>query len=249
MIEITARGVLLDIEGTTSSISFVHDVMFPLARNNCRTFLASAWETEEVQACLPLLCQDLGKSSIAEWLDGDASEQQESVCRGVTELMDADVKATGLKRLQGLIWKAGFQSGELVAHLFDDVAPAIQQWTKAGLDVRIYSSGSIQAQQLFFGHTVAGDLLDCFSGHYDTTTGPKMETESYRLIAADFGIPAEEIVFLSDVPQELAAAADAGMQTVLSIRPGNQPVAADHSFKIVSTFASLKILAPTIGRT
>ncbi len=249
MLEITARGVLLDIEGTTSSISFVHDVMFPFARNNCRSFLASAWETVEVQACLPLLCQDLERPSCEDWLGGDVLEQQETVFRGVQQLMDADVKATGLKQLQGLIWKDGFQSGELVAHLFDDVAPAIQQWLKAGLDVRIYSSGSIQAQQLFFGHTIAGDLLDCFNGHYDTTTGPKKETESYRLIAADFGIPPKEIVFLSDVPQELAAAAAAGMQTVLSVREGNQPVAADHGFQSVNTFASLNILIPATGTT
>jgi len=247
MIEIQARGVLLDIEGTTSSISFVYDVMFPFVRNNCVTFLAAAWETDELQACLPLLCEDLGKPSVQQWLGGAAAlAQQDSVYRGVIELMDADVKATGLKQLQGLIWQDGFKNGELVAHLFPDVAPAIQQWHEAGLDVRIYSSGSIKAQQLFFGHTISGNLLDRFDGHYDTTTGPKKDVESYRKIANDFRIPGNEILFVSDVPDELMAAQGAGMQVVLSIREGNPPPAEDHGFDEITSFASLKILTPTI---
>lgn len=246
MIEIQAKGVLLDIEGTTSSISFVYDIMFPFVRDNCAAFLETAWETDEVQACLPLLCEDLGKLSVEDWLGGDELQQQETVYRGVIELMDADVKATGLKQLQGLIWQDGFNSGELVAHLFPDVAPAIRQWHEAGLDVRIYSSGSIKAQQLFFGHTIAGNLLDRFKGHYDTTTGPKKDVESYRKIANDFGIPAREIVFVSDVTDELTAAQSAGMHVVLSIREGNPPAAKGHGFDEFNSFASLKILAPTI---
>jgi enolase-phosphatase E1 len=250
MIEIRARGVLLDIEGTTSSISFVYDVMFPFVRNNCVTFLAAAWETDEVQACLPLLGKDMGHPSIEKWLGAASSRQQQaSVYRGVIELMDADVKATGLKQLQGLIWQDGFQSGELVAHLFADVAPAIKQWHEAGLDVRIYSSGSIKAQQLFFGHTISGNLLDRFNGHYDTTTGPKKDVDSYRKIANGFGLPAGEIVFISDVTEELTAAQNAGMQAVLSVREGNPPAARDHSFDEITSFASLRILAPTIRTT
>ena len=105
----------------------------------------------------------------------------------VGKLMDQDAKTTGLKQLQGLIWQAGFESGELRAHVYDDVPPALAAWNGAGKDVRIYSSGSVQAQKLFFRHTIAGNLLDQFRGHYDTTTGPKKEADSYRKIAA--GIP------------------------------------------------------------
>ena len=113
--------------------------------------------------------------------------------------MDGDVKATGLKQLQGLIWRAGFESGEMQAHVYDDVPPALAAWDAAGIDIRVYSSGSIAAQKLFFAHTIAGDLLARFRGHYDTTTGPKKEAESYRLIAEDMGRSPETILFLSDV--------------------------------------------------
>src|SRR5262249_52930599 len=145
------------------------------------------------------------------------------VCKEVTRLMDADAKATGLKQLQGLIWQRGFESGELKAHVFDDVPPALTAWNAAGKDVRIYSSGSVQAQKLFFGHTIAGNLLPQFRGHYDTTTGPKKEADSYRRIAADFKLPPSDILFLSDIVAELDAARAAGLKTALCIRPGNAP--------------------------
>lgn len=239
------RGVLLDIEGTTSSISFVYDVMFPYVREHLASFLDSAWTTDELQACRPLLAKDLGKASVDDWLGCKSkSEQQDLVFDGVMALMDADVKATGLKQLQGLIWKDGFQSGQLVAHLFDDVAPAIKQWHQLGMDIRIYSSGSIAAQKLFFGHTVAGNLLEFFSGHYDTTTGPKKEPQSYEKIAADFGLPADDILFVSDVVDELKAANSAGMRTILSIRPGNSPAASNQGFESIESFSQINIGEP-----
>lgn len=242
MLETKVRGILLDIEGTTSSIRFVYDVMFPFVRENVASFLASQWNDQPVQACLPLLAADLEKESVEVWLgDRTPEEQQSEVVRGVIGLMDDDVKATGLKQLQGLIWKNGFHNGQMVAHLYDDVAVSIGQWKQQGIDVRVYSSGSIQAQKLFFGHTVAGNLLDLFSGHYDTTTGPKKEAESYRIIAADFACEAGEILFVSDVVAELDAAKEAGLQTVLSIRPGNHPVDGDHGFSWVSTFADIRL--------
>ena len=146
-------------------------------------------------------------------------------------------------RLQGLIWKDGFTSGQMVAHLYDEVADQIRNWKSAGIDVRIYSSGSIQAQKLFFGHSVGGNLLDQFNGHYDTTTGAKQETESYRKIANEFTFDASEILFVSDVIGELTAAKSAGLQTVLSIRPGNKPVPADHGFDSIESFAEINIVA------
>ena len=238
------RGVLLDIEGTTSSISFVYDKMFPYVREHLSSYLDANWNEESLQSCLPLLAADLNKPSLADWIDPAtaADEQKRLVAAGVIELMDGDVKATGLKQLQGLIWKDGFHSSQLVAHLFDDVAPAIERWNDSGLDVRIYSSGSIAAQKLFFGHSVAGDLLSKLSGHYDTTTGGKKESASYQAIASEYGLPAEQVLFVSDVVEELVAARAAGMQTCLSLRAGNKDQG-ENDFEKITTFADIKIKA------
>lgn len=225
MIRFTGRSILLDIEGTTSSVSFVYDVMFPYVRRELDRYLVEHWEEPAMLAARDAIARDAGQPSFADWIAPpgipreDALKGQRLVRDEVIRLMDGDVKATGLKQLQGMIWEEGFQSGELKAHLYDDVLPAIQAWTKAGLDVRIYSSGSIQAQKLFFGHTEQGNLLPLLSGHYDTTTGPKREAESYRLIAADIGQPPGEILFLSDIAAELDAARSAGLQTALVVRP------------------------------
>lgn len=234
------QGILLDIEGTTSSISFVYDVMFPYVRENLNSYLAGNWTSEPLQACLPLLAADTERDP-SKWLEGlDENAQQDEVAKTVIGMMDNDIKATGLKQLQGLIWKDGFHNGQLVAHLYDDVAAAIQSWVDSEIDVRIYSSGSIGAQKLFFGHTVAGDLLDQFRGHYDTTTGPKREKQSYEAIAAEFSCTPEEILFVSDVTEELSAAKEAGLQTALSIRPGNKPVGDDHGFDAIQSFAEIR---------
>lgn len=242
MPEVKARGILLDIEGTTSSISFVYDVMFPYVRQNVEAFLESSWNETSVRDCLPLLAIDLEKESVEDWLGELSIDQQKSaVAQGVIALMDADVKATGLKQLQGLIWKDGFTSSQMVAHLYDEVAPCIKSWKQSGADVRIYSSGSVQAQLLFFGHTVAGDLLDQFSGHYDTKTGPKRESASYETIAQQFDCPTEAILFVSDVVEELQAANAAGLQTLLSNRPGNKPVPPDHGFEAINGFDEIQL--------
>ena len=247
MIETNARGILLDIEGTTSSISFVYDAMFPYVRENVASFLKSDWDDPAVQECVPLLANDLQKESADRWLGGlTVDRQRAEIVAAVIGLMDADVKATGLKQIQGLIWKNGFHRGQLVAHLFDDVADSIRDWTRAGIDVRIYSSGSIQAQKLFFGHTIAGNLLELLQGHYDTTTGPKKAAESYQKIAADFSCQPGEILFISDVVDELKAAQTAGLQAILSLRPGNQPVEEDHGFPAIESFGEIKLIAGKI---
>jgi len=247
MIETKARGILLDIEGTTSSISFVYDVMFPYVRENVASFLESDWDDPSVQECLRLLAVDLEKESLESWLGGLSVDQRKvETVQAVIGLMDDDVKATGLKQLQGLIWKNGFHRGQLVAHLFDDVANAIRKWKNSGVDVRIYSSGSIQAQKLFFGHTVAGNLLDLLSGNYDTTTGPKQDADSYRKIASEFLCEPGEILFISDVVDELEAAKTAGLQTILSVRPGNKPVEKDHGFAAIESFNEIKLVASAI---
>lgn len=236
----STKAILLDIEGTTSSISFVYDVMFPYVRENVANFLEASWQEQAVRDCLPLLAEDLNRES--DWLEGQSeADQQATVRDGVIELMDADVKATGLKKLQGLIWKSGFTGGKMVAHLYDEVADCIKKWNASNIDVRIYSSGSIQAQKLFFGHTVAGNLLDQLNGHYDTTIGPKQESTSYQKIAAEFQCEASEILFVSDVIAELEAAKSAGLQTVLSVRPGNKPVEPDHGFDSITTFEKIVV--------
>jgi enolase-phosphatase E1 len=227
VISFSGRGILLDIEGTTSSVSFVYDVMFPYVRRHLTFEVLTNWMTPEYVAACDAIARDAGHGSLDAWLAtqqltrDNALRGSDLVCREVIRLMDADAKATGLKQLQGLIWQSGFESGELKAHVYDDVPPALAAWNAAGKDVRIYSSGSIQAQKLFFGHTVAGDLLAHFRGHYDTTTGPKKEAESYCKIAAAFSLPAAEILFLSDVVAELDAARTAGLATALVVRPGN----------------------------
>jgi len=240
MIELSAKVILLDIEGTTSSIDFVHSVMFPFARERVATFVNEQWGESLLDECIALLTTDLGHESAEDWLK-PGTDHPQTVIDAVIGMIDGDVKATGLKHMQGIIWKDGFHSGELVAHLYDDTAPALKRWKDAGKDLRIYSSGSIAAQKLFFGHSVAGDLLDLFSAHYDTTTGPKKETASYESIVGDCGVDAGEIVFVSDIPAELDAAKAAGMQTVLSIRPGNKPVENQQDYKAIESFADLTV--------
>lgn len=227
MIPFSGQGILLDIEGTTSSVSFVYDVMFPYVRKHLTFEVLTNWLEPEYVASFDAIAKDAGHGSFDAWLAtqqltrDNALRGSQLVCQEVIRQMDADVKATGLKQLQGLIWKSGFESGELKAHVYEDVPPALEAWNAAGKDVRIYSSGSVQAQKLFFGHTIAGDLLPSFRGHYDTMTGPKKEAESYRQIAAEFSLPPAAILFLSDIVAELDAARVAGLATALVVRPGN----------------------------
>jgi enolase-phosphatase E1 len=208
MIPFTGTAILLDIEGTTSSISFVVDVLFPYAAQRVESFLDRRGDEPAVRAACDLIAKNGARPQ---------------VLAEIERLMHADAKHTGLKALQGLIWEEGYAKGELRSHVFPDVRPALEAWTKRGIEVRIYSSGSIAAQKAFFGKTEAGDLLPFFSGHYDTTTGGKRESASYVKIAADMKRPASEILFISDIDAELYAAQAAGFQVVLSDRPGNPP--------------------------
>lgn len=241
MIPFSGKAILLDIEGTTSSISFVYDVMFPFVRRELDSFLERNWNAEEVVATCDLIALDAGHTDLESWCP--STEQRQSTIRAeVLRLMDNDIKATGLKSLQGLIWKDGFESGELQAHLYDDVPPALAAWNESGIDVRVYSSGSVKAQLLFFGHTVHGDLLSRFKGHYDTTIGSKRESQSYVRIAEDFAVPSGEILFLSDVVEELNAAKEAGMQAGLCVRPGNKEVSASQQHAKVTSFAQIELV-------
>jgi enolase-phosphatase E1 len=222
------RGVLLDVEGTTSSSTFVYEVLFPYARRELADFLRRRWDDPAVAHASEMIARDAGVEATPERVRSEA-----------VRLMDADVKATGLKELQGLIWQEGYAAGRLRSHVYPDVPPALRRWSEAGLDLRIFSSGSVAAQKVFFVRTEAGDLLSFFRGHYDTTTGPKREAESYRRIAAGMRMPPSAILFLSDVLQELDAAAAAGMRTTLVVRPGNASVPAGHGYREVRDFGEL----------
>ena len=230
------RGVLLDVEGTTSSVAFVYEVLFPYARRELTDFLRRRWNDADVRRACERIARDAGVEATPEGVQTEA-----------IRLMDSDVKATGLKELQGLIWQEGYAAGRLRSHIYPDVPPALRRWSGAGLDLRIFSSGSVAAQKVFFAHTDAGDLLGLFRGHYDTTTGPKRDAESYRRIAADMKLPPSAILFLSDVKQELDAAAAAGMRTGLVVRPGNAPVTAGHGHPVVTDFGQVDPLVLGTG--
>ena len=226
-IKFTAKHLLLDIEGTTSSVSYVFEVLFPYVRERLKNFLEIQWEQKDVVRVCEQIAKDAGARSFQEWC-GSVSEKPariQKVIGEINRLMDGDVKATGLKELQGLIWRDGFIGGELRAHVYPDVPLALKRWKDAGFDIRIYSSGSIEAQKLFFAHTEAGDLLKFFNGHYDTTSGSKKTAESYRTIAANIDAAPRDILFASDIVAELDAAEQAGVQTVLVVRSGTVPPA------------------------
>jgi enolase-phosphatase E1 len=231
-------AILLDIEGTTTPVDFVFGVLFPYARDRVPTFLATQGQEPEVQADLAQLRQEYVAESpdpdLPEWSGDDPG----AAVPYIHYLIQCDRKSTGLKSLQGKLWNQGYAAGSLQSQMFADVPPALERWHQAGKQIYIYSSGSIQAQKLLFGHTEAGDLTPLLSGYFDTTTGPKKETASYEKIAAAIQLPPAQILFISDVTAELQAARAAGFQTLLSERPGNAPQAPD-DFTAINSFASL----------
>lgn len=205
------RAIVTDIEGTTSSISFVKDVLFPYARKEIPAFVHKnekqvAGLLDDVRAIEknPKLSTDEIVATLQRWIDEDQ-------------------KITPLKALQGMIWQAGYAAGDFKGHIYDDALEGLQRWHASGIKLYVYSSGSVPAQKLLFAHTPKGDLTPLFSGYFDTSTGPKLEAESYRKIARQINVPANTILFLSDNPQEIAAATEAGMETILVDRENNSP--------------------------
>jgi enolase-phosphatase E1 len=235
--------ILLDIEGTTTPIDFVYQVLFPFARTRVKEYLSRHWTAEGVQEDLA----GLRREQIADTQNGfaapvisEASDdaQLESAVAYVHWLMDQDRKSTPLKSLQGRIWEEGYRSGELLSQVFNDVPPAMERWHKQGQRVCIYSSGSVLAQKLLFEFTVAGDLTPLISEYFDTKVGAKQEAESYRRITAALQMPPKEILFISDVAAELDAAQAVGMQVRLSLRPGNRPQP-ENTYPAIHSFAEL----------
>lgn len=216
---------LLDIEGTLAPLAYVHEVLFPYARDRVGPFLQASGVDLAVAEALRQMARDASHEETGSWCPHPAGSvaAMEWIADEARRLMDLDAKQTGLKQLQGLIWEAGFVRHELKSVIYPDVPAALEHWVARGKEVRIYSSGSIHAQRLFFRHTTSGDLSRFLSGFYDTTTGPKRSPASYAKIAAEAGRAPEDVLFLSDVTAELDAAREAGCLTTLVVRPGNSP--------------------------
>ena len=236
--------VLLDIEGTTTPMAFVHDVLFPFARTHLRDFLRTHAATAAVRDAVRLLAVEHANEMAhgehpPAWTPGDAVEP---LAAYVGWLMDRDRKSSGLKLLQGQIWEEGYRAGVLRGQVYPDVPPAIRRWRAAGVRVAIYSSGSELAQRRLFESTDQGDLTPLVDGFFDTRIGPKVAAASYARIADALHVPVAAMLFVSDVAKELVAAREAGAQVVLSLRPGNAPQPDADAFACVRSFEDLHAL-------
>jgi len=228
-----ATTILTDIEGTTSSIAFVKDVLFPYARRELPRFVREHGTEPEVRR----------------WLDAVATESggicgDDVIVETLQGWIDQDRKHTALKALQGMLWRDGYARGDFRGHIYPDAADALRSWHAAGQTLAVFSSGSVDAQKLLFGHSEAGDLSALFSGWFDTQVGHKREADSYRQIAAALGRKPQDILFLSDIVEELDAARDAGLQTLLLDRiedyPQRRSGEATHGHTRVESFDAIR---------
>ncbi|MGD9588925.1 MAG: acireductone synthase [Pyrinomonadaceae bacterium] len=230
------KVIILDIEGTTTPISFVHDTLFTYSMARIGGFVMDNFE--ELKFEIEQLVEENSNDPMYEAdLMPDSAN---SVSDYLKFLIEQDRKSTPLKSIQGMIWKTGYDSGEIVSPVFDDVPPAFKRWKDAGKRIGIYSSGSVLAQKLLFRHTEHGDLTPLIARYFDTTIGGKREVSSYAAIAEQLGVEPHEVLFVSDVPAELDAARSAGMNTALSIRPGNAPISNYAGHRMIRTFAELE---------
>ncbi len=214
------KVLLFDIEGTTSSIEFVHDVLFPYARQQAHGFLTKHWANPEIfQLAQKIIneAHEVLKEVFSQFERATPDLAYQAVC----QLMDRDAKVTGLKQLQGLIWQEGYAVKRIHSHLYAEVPEALMRFKRHGFRLFTYSSGSIQAQKLYFQHTTYGDLLALFEGHFDTTSGNKGDRKSYIRISDNIGVNPTEICFFTDAFKEIVAARQASLQTVWVVRPGN----------------------------
>jgi enolase-phosphatase E1 len=219
------KAILTDIEGTTSAVSFVFNVLFPYAHEHLPAFVRDHAEDPAVFAQIDAVRRESGEP------DADL----ERVVQILLDWIAADRKATSLKALQGMVWAEGYRAGQLKGHVYPDAVNALRRWHEQGYALYVYSSGSVQAQKLIFGCAEVGDLTPLFSGYFDTGSGHKREAESYSRIAGSIGLPASGILFLSDVVEELDAARQAGMHTCGLVRDGGE--LAGH--QVVGSFGSI----------
>lgn len=223
------RAIVTDIEGTTSDIAFVKDVLFPYAREKLAAFVTAHAKRADVEQIL----------IEAAAFSRNPTMSVPEVIDVMIGWIDADQKITPLKTLQGLIWESGYKNGDFTGHIYDDALAALREWHAAGTKLYVYSSGSVAAQKLLFGFSDAGDLTPLFSGYFDTTTGGKKETASYEKISAKIGLPADQILFLSDIVDELDAARAAGMQTIGLNRKGELTQANGH--RVITDFSQIQL--------
>ncbi len=238
------KAILLDIEGTTTPIRFVYDVLFPYARTHLGQHIEQHAGSPEYERLFDALREEHASDVEAATAgtgfkpvpaDAPRASRLASVAMYCSWLMDRDRKSTPLKALQGKIWEEGYTSGELVGEVFPDVPAAFARWHVRRLPVGIFSSGSVLAQQLLFRYSSAGDLSGFVDWYFDTTIGAKTESESYRRIAESIGLGTDRVLFVSDATRELDAAGTAGMHTRHAVRPGNLP-AHEGGFPVIHTF-------------
>ena len=232
-------AILLDVEGTTTPVDYVFGILFPFAKLRAESFLLAHYQESAVEQDLERLRLEYQAdvergASVPAW----DNTSEIAFVPYIHALIEADRKSTALKSLQGKIWEQGYRDGTLRAQLFPDVKPALERWTSAGKQLYIFSSGSVQAQQLLFQHTEVGDLTHLLSGYFDTEIGTKQAVESYLAIASAIGKLPAQILFISDVIVELKAARAAGMQTLFSLRPGNHATDAE-GFPMIESFDSI----------
>lgn len=224
------KYILTDVEGTTTSISFVHETLFPFAKERLKAFVTKNLNSQDVQEVL--------KQTKATAKTEDQKEiSDDEACDLLLHWIQTDRKHPALKNLQGLIWEEGYKSGEIQGHVYKDVPVALKAWKEAGLTLGVYSSGSVQAQHLIFEFSTEGNLRPYFSNHFDTAVGHKREVPSYSSIANLLKLNPADILFLSDIKEELDAAREAGMQTIQLVRQ-NDVVIGNH--KTAHDFIEIK---------
>ncbi len=242
------EAVLLDIEGTTTPIHFVYEVLFPYAQRELQNYLEQHWSDPNVQEDLETLMDHFAKQPRDEegrpLSDGEDQSTVDAFKSEVIEriewAMDQDSKHPQLKSLQGRIWQRGYKEGELKAPVYDDVPEALEAWKQAEIPVYIYSSGSVAAQKLLFEHSDHGDLRPYLAGYFDTHTGNKKKPESYRTISDEVGVASDALLFVTDNLEEAEAARQAGLEVAISERPGN-PDIEEHDFPVIESFDELEL--------
>lgn len=223
------KAILLDIEGTIAPISFVKEVLFPFSKERMEEFVKENKDKPEIKQIIEEVKKIEGKEL-----------SLEEVIETFKRWIDEDRKITPLKDIQGYIWEEGFKTGSLKAPVYEDAYKKMLQWKEKGIPMYIYSSGSVKAQKLFFGHTEYGNILNFFKGHFDTKIGNKKEKESYQKIAEEIGLKPEEILFLSDNPDEIKAAAEAGIKAIRVVRENDAEYIKDFPYPQISSFEEIK---------
>lgn len=204
------KAIVCDIEGTTSSLSFVKQTLFPYARQRMPAYIAQHGDDPAVATLIGEVKNAMGQPHA----------DLQAVTAQLVAWIDEDKKITPLKAIQGLIWEQGYRQGDYLGHVYDDAYEKLTQWHAAGIALYIFSSGSVYAQKLLFSHSQFGDMTVLFTDYFDTTIGAKQEPQAYHTIAGRIGRSASEILFLSDTVRELDAAQIAGMSTVCVVRDG-----------------------------